>query len=52
MARIGRELLRPEDATSWEEFQARCTVEQVYAARQHRLLEEHRAIGTVGLAGS
>jgi len=29
MARSGRELLRPEDATSWEEFQARCTAEQV-----------------------
>jgi hypothetical protein len=29
MARSGRELPRPEDATSWKEFQARCTAEQV-----------------------
>lgn len=28
MARRDRELLRPEDATSWEEFQARSTIEQ------------------------
>lgn len=28
MAKHDRELLRPEDATSWEEFQARCTIEQ------------------------
>lgn len=28
MADGKREMLRPEDATSWEEFQARCTVEQ------------------------
>jgi hypothetical protein len=28
MAKRERELLRPEDSTSWEEFQARCTVEQ------------------------
>lgn len=28
MAQRDRELLRPEDATSWEEFQARCAAEQ------------------------
>jgi hypothetical protein len=28
MASPHRELLRPEDATSWEEFQARATIEQ------------------------
>lgn len=28
MTNHDRELLRPEDATSWEEFDARCTIEQ------------------------
>jgi len=42
MADRKRELLRPEDATSWEEFQARCTVEQ---AQSRAANNSSRAIG-------
>jgi hypothetical protein len=38
MAQRDRELLRPEEATSWEEFLARCTAEQARS----------RAAGTSG----
>lgn len=37
-----RELLRPEDATSWEEFQSRCAIEQ---ARCRAANSSGRAIG-------
>lgn len=48
MAKRDRELLRPEDATSWEEFQARCTVEQ---ARCRGANSSWKAIGQTALAG-
>ncbi len=47
MARGDRELLRPEDATSWEEFQARCTVEQ---AQCRAVNSSNKAIGQALLA--
>ena len=42
MADRRRKLLRPEDATSWEEFQARCTVAQ---AQSRAANSSSRAIG-------
>jgi hypothetical protein len=47
MARRDRELLRPEDATSWEEFQARCTVEQAQCRAAN---SSNKAIGQTVLA--
>jgi hypothetical protein len=41
MARRERELLRPEDATSWEEFRNRCVIEQ---AQCRALNSSNRAI--------
>lgn len=46
MAKRDRELLRPEDAASWEEFQARCTVEQ---ARCRAANSSWKAIGQTAL---
>jgi hypothetical protein len=48
MARRDRKLLRPEDATSWEEFQARCTVEQ---AQCRAVNSSNKSIGQALLAG-
>jgi hypothetical protein len=48
MADQGRELLRPEDATSLEEFEARCTVEQ---ARSRAANSSNKALGQTVLAG-
>jgi hypothetical protein len=47
MATRHRELLRPEDANSWEEFQARCAVEQ---ARSRGANGTAKAIGQTVLA--
>ena len=48
MTRSHRELLRPEDATSWEEFQARCTIEQ---AQCRGVNGSNKAIGQTLLSG-
>lgn len=42
MAKHDRELLRPEDATSLEEFEARCTIEQ---AKSRGANSSNKAIG-------
>jgi hypothetical protein len=47
MAKRERELLRPEDSTSWEEFQARCTVEQAQCRAAN---SSGKAIGQTFLA--
>lgn len=48
MAKRNRELLRPEDATSWEEFQARSTIEQSQCRAAN---SSSKAIGQAVLAG-
>jgi hypothetical protein len=48
MAKRDRRLLRPEDATSWEEFQARCTVEQAQCRAAN---SSWRAIGQAVFVG-
>ena len=47
MAQHDRELLRPEEATSWEEFLARCTAEQ---ARCRAASTSGEALGDMVLA--
>lgn len=48
MARSNRKLLRPEDSTSWEEFQARCIVEQAQCRAAN---SSNKAIGQAILSG-
>lgn len=48
MADVKREVLRVEDSTSWEEFQARCTAEQ---AQRRGSTGSRKNIGLSALSG-